>query len=621
MSDKKLKKTGIIRTGAVVPFIIVTTIVVVFNIFFLDGIIKRSIEYFGGKINGAEVNVGNVATSFKDLQVVVTKVEFTNAKKPTHNLFEIGEIRFQMLWDALLRAKVVIDESSLNDITIDGVRRSAGKVFPPEVSEEGSAIAKETLENAKKEFKGNIFGDVAALLGGTNSSELLKGMEGELKSKQRYEELEKEVKQKEEELKTMIDQLPKGKEIDQFDDRIKAVNWKGLKDLKKAPGILKEANDIQKDISSTVKKYDEAQKRVKSEIEFVQNSTKEIEKLVQEDIKALENKMSIPSLDTDSVARVLFGADFIDQVAGYNKYITMAKEYMPPPKENREKPVSTPARGNGRNYQFGKPKAYPMFWLKLAKISSKNDQGNVAGKIENVTTNQNVIDKATTAQIDANFPSVQINGIQAAAVIDHRSGIKDTIDLSVASFPVGEKVLSKSDSVSFKMTKAQGATKAQASLINNQVTLQMNNTFTSIDYQTEAKSKVVKELLDMVVNEAGRVTLNAKASGSADNLKFNLNSNLAQIISTALSKMIKAKVDEAKQKVRSTVEGELAKHKEKIDSTLASLKQKHMGEIEKAKGKINQLNSKVDEQKKSGQNAVEDKGKDLLKNLKKKFKF
>lgn len=621
MSEEKKKKTGFIRTGAVVPFLIVAIVTTLFSIFLLDGVIKRTLEYVGGRINGAEVNVANVSTSFRNLSVEVEGIEFTNANQPTHNLFEIGKIRFQMMWDAILRAKIVIDESSMTDIKIATQRKSAGEVYPPEESSATSEVAKETFQNAKEEFKGNIFGDVSALLAGDSSKDVLKNIEGELKSKQFYEELEAQVDQKEGELKQMFADLPKGREVDQYDDRFKAIDWNGLKDLKKAPKILKEADDLKDDVQNTVKKYNEAVKRVESEIKFVEDSKKRAEKLIDEDIKALESKMSIPNLDSAAIASVLFGPEFVDSLSKYNKYFEMAKEYMPPKKDSKEVVASKPARGSGRNYQFGTPTSYPMFWLKLANISSENEQGNVSGKIENVTTDQLVINKPTRVELKGNFPPQGVSGVNATAIFDHRQMVNDSIKLSVASFPVTEKALSKSDSVSFIMSKATAATTAEAKLVRDRLTLNLDNTFSNIDYTVGAKTKTVEELLYGVADEAKVVTVNAQASGTIEKLSFKLKTNLAEIIKSAVGKVLQRKITEARDKIKNGIEEKVGANKAKVDQKLAELKSKYKGEIDKQKAKIDQLTGKIDQKKDSAKAGLENKGKDLLKDLKKKFKF
>ena len=154
-AKKKIKKQGIFRTGAIVPFGIFVALLVIFQIFFIDGLIKMVMEKLGTRIHGAEVNVSGVETKISNLSIEIGRIQFTNRDKPERNNFEIGSIRFALMWDALLRGKFVIEESSINNILLDTKRNSRGFVTP--IAKEEAEKKNETLQNAEKEFEGNIF--------------------------------------------------------------------------------------------------------------------------------------------------------------------------------------------------------------------------------------------------------------------------------------------------------------------------------------------------------------------------------------------------------------------------------------------------------------------------------
>src|SRR5690606_18786988 len=145
-----------------IPFAEVVGLGVVFQIFFMDSLIKMALEKIGTRIHGAEVNVSDLETKLSNLSISIGRIQFTNNDKPMRNNFEIGSIRFALTWDALLRGKFVIEESSINDILLDTERASRGTVL--EVAKEEEEKKSETLQNAEKEFEGNIFGDIAKLL-------------------------------------------------------------------------------------------------------------------------------------------------------------------------------------------------------------------------------------------------------------------------------------------------------------------------------------------------------------------------------------------------------------------------------------------------------------------------
>lgn len=129
--DKPVKKQGPIRLEAVVPMLIVVGVTVLYFSLFFDNHLRRGLEYGATQANGAEVNIGKLQTSVFKASMVIGDVQMTDPLQPQHNRVQIGEVRFAMLWDALLRGKVVIDEATIADVQIDTPRKRAGKLLPP----------------------------------------------------------------------------------------------------------------------------------------------------------------------------------------------------------------------------------------------------------------------------------------------------------------------------------------------------------------------------------------------------------------------------------------------------------------------------------------------------------
>ena len=109
----KIKKQGPIRVEAIVPLAIVIGLMMLYFMLFFDMHLRRGLEYGATQANGAEVNIGTVATSLWNASVVVSNIEMTNPEMPDSNRLQIGAINFRMVWDALLRGKVVIDEGTI----------------------------------------------------------------------------------------------------------------------------------------------------------------------------------------------------------------------------------------------------------------------------------------------------------------------------------------------------------------------------------------------------------------------------------------------------------------------------------------------------------------------------
>ena len=277
------------------------------NIFFLDSSIKKAIEFGATRANGAEVNVGSVAVGISDLSIKVKKIQFTNADEPMMNTFEIGNISFQALWDGILRAKVVINEAKLENIQFKTKRSSKGYVIPEEDKAKNSQMTKEVLEKTKKEFEGNILGAIAALISGSGVAKGAR-VEDNLKSKQKYEELSKQIDSKSKEMDQAFKNLPDKKELSSLNSRLGKIRWKDIGNIAKAPGVLKEIDTLKKDIDRTKKKFDTANKLVNTNIKFINNGQKDIQNLVENnlsDLFALEfvkSEFSIDNVRFDTLA-------------------------------------------------------------------------------------------------------------------------------------------------------------------------------------------------------------------------------------------------------------------------------------------------------------------------------
>ena len=191
--QKSQKPKGPIRTEAVIPFLIVVVLMGIYFKFFFDHNLKSAFEWTGYQVVGAEVDIDKVETSFLKGTFRVQGIHVTNPERPTHNMLQIGDIRFGVLWDGLLRAKVIIEEMAVEQIEIDTKRSRPGKVMPPKPPEppkagqESSAAVKEAEKigkaaagSVKSKYKNNVLGDIAAVLGGGSGDDQLKNIEGSL---------------------------------------------------------------------------------------------------------------------------------------------------------------------------------------------------------------------------------------------------------------------------------------------------------------------------------------------------------------------------------------------------------------------------------------------------------
>ena len=634
------KAKGPFRTGAVVPFIIIVAVIWAYFFFFFDMHLQHLMEHFATEANGAEVDIARVRTSFWQASLSIEKIQVTSAAVPTKNKVEIEEIHWQILWDALLRGKIVIDDASITGVALGVPRARPGRVLPPPPppKEGPSAVKKaedEAMARADAEFHDNVLGDALALLKGGDPTTQLKSVEGGLKSSARIAELQKDLAGKQKEWNDRLAKLPTDKDLAALQDRVKKVkldHFSGPADIQNS---LNQLNAIFADANAKVADVQATQTALTTDLATYQNSVAGLQGLVGEDLKSLEGRLKLPRLDVATLSRVLFGPLVLQKVQQARFYITKARQYMPAKKPAGAKPTElTPhEREKGRNFEFGKPHSYPLFWLKKAALNSKAREGadwsgNLVGEITNVTTDQPLIGEPTEASFKGDFPKADVSGVEGRLTFDHRTEAPiEKLSLHVAHLPVPDRVLIDSPDVRIGLTNAIAVVAVDGAFSGENLKVTSESVFSgpgSIVSAT-AHDPMLEGILKGAVASVPRVSLNVGVQGAWTDPQFAIESSLGHDLAAAFSKQLEAKIAEARAKLTSFVNDQVGKQRAALESQFAAakgqvdgvLKQK-MDEVNKTKGGIDQAkNDAVKGQSKQ----LQDQGKKAVDDLKKKFGF
>lgn len=633
---KPKKVPGPIRTGAVVPTAIIFGLVFAYFTLFFDSHVRLGFEWIGTKIHGAEVNVGDINTSFFKGSFEMLGLQITDKNKPHRNLFQVDRIHFQFLWDGLLRAKFVVDDASITGIQALNPRKTPGYVVPPEPPANSGKGGGGTLqktqdavtEQAKTQYKDNFFGDVATVLGGVDPDDQLKNIEGQLKSSTRIKELEAELKAKEAVWKEKLKSLPQSKEIEELGQRVKQLKFDTKNPVEFAKSI-KEAEKIFKEADQKVKLVSETGKDLNKDVNTYKNAFKEVEAMVNQDLKDIQSRLKIPEMDAKEFSKALFMRMFQQKLAGVAKYYEVAKEYMPPAKKGdaaQAPNLIPPKRGEGKNYRFPITVGYPLFWLKHAKISSEVSSsaeysGNIMGEIKDITSDPVYLKRPAIVALQGDFPKQQISGLDFKATLDHTTDTaKETIALKIGGYPVGEQSLADSQDINFAIAKATGGLNLNAVLTGETLDVQLQNAFTNVDYQIEAKNKIIDEILTKVMAGIPVIDVKARAAGTWSSIDFDLSSNLGDELYQGFKQQIQAKIDEAKQKIKNFIDEKIGGEKEKLNQQINQITGEVDGQLKKSQTEIEgakkTAQADLDKQKKQGSGKkLEQEGKKLLKKL------
>lgn len=643
-NTKKKKKKGPLRWEAIIPFLIICLLIGIYFHFFFDGHLRRAMEWAGYNAIGSEVNIEKLETSFFNASLRIQGIEITDAEKPTHDSIKIGDIRFSMLWDALLRAKVVVNEAAVEQIAFGVKRKYPGKVKPPEAvsNEPGMAekLKEQALKEAQEQYNENVLGDVIAMLGGTDANAQLQKLQESLPSKAMLEKFQEDLKNKQQTWDARLKTLPQGKDIQALNDRLNKIKYKDFKSPQELQTSLQELDKLFKDGDAMYKQVQSTGDDLSKDLKGLEAQYKTIEAQVKTDIKSLEQHFRIPKLDAKAMTMAVFNRYLAPYKAKFYRYKAMADKYLPPnlmkkDKKEEEVVIQPHPREKGISYEFGRLNSYPLFWIKRTSVSSQAgttpEAGNIKGEILDITSNQRLIGKPTVATLAGDFPGMQIFGFLAKLSLDNTKS-ESVIDykFKVDSYAIVGKELVQSPDVQIAFNKATGSMDVNGKVIGlKNISVAMDNKFTKIDYLVSSKNDIADQILKAVFAGIPTVTLTVDGQGVFPDIPLSVNSNLGPELQKGFEKQIQAKIDEARKKIQAMVDEEIGKQKAQVEAQLNQLKGQFDKEVKKAQAQLDdqkkQAESKVDQAKKDAENqgkkALEKEGQKALDDLKKKLGF
>lgn len=656
--QKNIKSKGPIRWSAVVPFTIFCVLVFIYFHFFFDHNVRKAMEWGGYKAMGAEVNIANFETSFLKASMRIQGIEFTDAEKPTQNSIEIGDIRFGMSWDALLRAKILVNEAVIENIQFATARKRPGKVAPPEppktgpgfLEQEAERLKQEALAKAQQEYANNMLGDLAAILGGADAQAQLGKIEGTLESKKKAQALEAEIKAKQKYWDEKFKALPQGKDIQALNDRLNKIKYKDFKTPQELQSSLQELDAVIKQGDAYYKQIDSSGKELQTDLKKMEADIKSLDALIKADIKALETRFRIPSINTKDLTRALFNRYLGKYMTKINRYRAMAEKYIPPKylkkgqAEADEVAIQPHPREVGISYEFGRKNSYPLIWVKKAAISSQAGMspkaGNIRGEILDITTHQALVGRPTVASLRGDFPADQIKDVLLKLTLDNtKADSLVTYQMGVGSYPIQGTELVNSPDVQIALANATGKLNIEGSLkALRDFKMNLSNQFTTANFEVSAKDKNISDILKGTFASLPVITLSGSASGYLPSISFDVTSNIGSELERGLRKQVEAKIAEARKQIEEYVNKEITKNREAIDKQIKLLRDQFDAEIKKAEAQLNaqkkQVEEKTNQAKKDAENQankakkdaedqakkqLEKEGKKTVEDLKKKF--
>ncbi len=594
-----------IRWSGLIPFVVVTALLLVFFYFYADNVVRKIIESTGSDMVGARVDTRSVAVHFVPLGITIRGLQVTNPDSPMQNMVDIDRVQFGMDLGRLLLGKVIIQDMLMDEVSFDTPRKTSG------------ALPKK--EEKKPEPKSDAGGFNLPGIELPSPATVL--AQEKLKTQILSDELQKSITLAQGNWDKLQASIPTQARLDSHQARYQQIQKTDTHDLRKVAEAIKDLQSLIKDIQGDLDAIQHARDQVGQDLKSLDQQYHALLKAPGEDQKHLQQKYTPDTKGVGNLSGMLFGPksrEWLQQgLVWYEKlapYISKAKTNEP----KRE-------RLKGINVKFREFQPTPDFLISRIRASVTTQAGKFNGEIIDVTHQPEVIHRPLTFVFHGRNMS-RMEALDLTGSFNHIDAAKsvDVMNLSFINYHVSETSLSDDPSLTLKMKSARSDTVIKLAQRSGQLDGSMNMHLQDIAYDNKASDGEFQQILVSAFNTMHDFNIDARLEGTLGQPKFNLTSDIdqklkrevqvamdkrmehyRQALDTEIKKATEAQIEQARQQIETLRKG--------VETQLAAVQKQVDQQRQQIESQRKQYEADIAKQQKQVQQQLQDKAQDLLK--------
>lgn len=605
-----------------VPLFIISLLIYLF----LDNWVEKQIEDTGETLFGAKVEIENLKVNFFPLGIEWSKLQVANPYNTWTNLFETGNVKFELDVNQLLRKKYIIETIEIYDLGIGTKRKTDGAL--PESKRKNSTLLtaertfKKTADNFINQIKQTtpIF-DLARLKGNFNPDSLIKILDITTVSK--LDSIKQQVLRASQQWNASIKDFETSKsKILEIETKIKAIDPAQLNNVQNITNAILTVDNSIKTIGDIKTTFENRYKSINNDIGVIITSVDSVDDYVKRDFQHLKDMARLPSINTPSIAQLLIGNEMYKRVTGYLGYADIArqsiKKYQPEPEFEK------PPRFQGQNIKFPSPKAYPKFWIKQIIIQGGKNDGDLfigKGTVKNISDNQSLTGLPISINVEGaltNQRSVKISGL-----IDRRKDVPlDEYAATLQGVPTAEIKLGKSDFLPTTIKNALMNSSIKLALTGNSFDSNIDIKFENVAMEFETQPKnIFESIVRQVLERVNSFGVNLRMWNTKGYIDMALATDLDNQIARRLQEVVGEELVKLQNQLKSKFDSFISQKRSEFEKFYSA-------KITEVKDQINYYQTLINDQlgfveakkkelterlEKEKSNLIENKLKDLLK--------
>ncbi len=615
MTEKKKSFFArVVRYEFIAIFVIVSLLLLLYFTLLFSTHLKWIMQKSLTKVYGAEVNIASVDVGLSPPKLKIIRIQFTNHQKPSHNLFEIGSVDFELNKNELLFLSFVSEKSELTGIMVDTQRSSPGFV-----SAKGQQLVSMSLDLKKNKravldnkSQGNILENIMSFSKSKDIGSEIKKLSEEFQIDDLAKKYELKLKEQNEQLKS-YEAFLKIDHAKEIENEFKALEAKSKSESSDAAQIVKLVSESKSFFEKIKAKKDEVNKiksQFKDQLNTMKNLKADFNNDIQEKKQALKAKFKIPDISPDALAQDFFAETVTTRFYLFNFWLEQlrkqsedkvqsatanvlneknseilkdkTKAYLESSK--KEKAIKSELQDiknlNNQVIHFGK-NVRPKFWIKktLIQADAKGNQDlrNFKGEIRDIASDQKLINKPILVNLEGDLPKENINNIKIIAKINHHvADINEEFNIK-ADYPISSFKIIDDESLKFYLSKAIASTDINGRLLKNEVNnLKINSDLNSTVLLFDSTKSDIQALIKPIIENVTTFSLDILLNGPIEKPDLKIISSLTKKISEGL----KLQVSDQLSKFTSQFDSKINEKTAELTSKLFGKEESNLNKVE-----------------------------------------
>lgn len=551
----------IFRWSGLIGFAVVTALLLVVGLLFIDNWVKSGLERGGTSVNRAEVNVRSVNLTLSPLGFDVRGVQITDINNPSRNAFELDEARLEVNLPQLFLGRINIDDLIVDGMRTNTERQRPGRVLP--VAEpEGPGLVDQAREQATARLD--------AIRGELPDPQTV-GREATAQTRSEAQRAQQNIDAALTRAQQAVNDLPGQDDLNNYDQRINALRNRNINSIDAIRSVQADLNSLLQQVATDQLRIAEARQAANNAVSTSQESLQSVLAAPARDWAAFREAYPINQESAVRAGRMLLGEeifDRVDQLQGIYRQVSPWLDRLLPDREEAE---AGPERLAGRFVRYAHPNPRPNFLLNNGRVGFEADGWPWALQVNDVTGQQRLTNRPVTLRL--NRGERDDAGMLITGSLDRRGEQReDSFTLSGRNLGFSPRSL-EMGGAEVEWNPGRVDLNGNIDVVANALDGRLALTFEGSRFTVPGSGQVAT-LLDRALSDVTQFEVAVLVGGRVNSPSLQITSDLDNRLSDAIGRILREEYDRWLAVAREALDAEVARLRAPVDAGLVQVRER-----------------------------------------------